>query len=107
LSAKAAHPSLLPSAPPQRHDTTSTSLTQLLPLLEAHPEVVDKLREEQRRLVAQHGPGLTLAHMKGMTYADAVIRWAAGANKGGAAPARPAAVAPAVGEARSTADTAS
>jgi hypothetical protein len=61
--------------PPFSHDTTSTSLTQLLPLLEAHPEVVAKLREEQRRLVEKHGPGVTLAHMRGMAYADAVIRW--------------------------------
>ena len=37
--------------------------------------MVAKLREEQRQLVEKHGPGVTLAHMKGMAYADAVIRW--------------------------------
>lgn len=56
------------------HDTTSTALTQLFGTLSKHPEVMDKLREEQRRLVAKHGGGVSTGLIKDMAYAEAVIR---------------------------------
>jgi cytochrome P450 len=56
------------------HDTSSTSLTNCLALLQDHPGVVDKLRQEQQQLVAKHGGGITGAVLKEMVYADAVVR---------------------------------
>ncbi|KIY95292.1 cytochrome P450, CYP85 clan [Monoraphidium neglectum] len=56
------------------HDTTSTSLTQLLAVLQEHPAVVDKLRAEQAALVAKHGPGVSGAMLREMVYADAVVK---------------------------------
>lgn len=32
------------------------------------------VREEQGRLVAKHGPGVTGAHLRDMVYAEAVIK---------------------------------
>ena len=63
-----------PLSPHAGHDTTSIALTQLFGTLPSHPDVMTKLREEQRRLVAEHGPGVSPALVRGMTYAEAVIR---------------------------------
>jgi cytochrome P450 len=43
-------------------------------LLTEHLDVMARVREEQGRLVAKHGPGVTGAHLRDMTYADAVIK---------------------------------
>ena len=56
------------------HDTSSTTLTQCFSNLQDHPQVLEKLREEQRALVAKHGEAITPAVLKDMTYADAVIK---------------------------------
>lgn len=56
------------------HDTTSIALTQLFGHLPDHPAVMAKLRAEQEALVAKHGPGVTTALVKEMSYAEAVIR---------------------------------
>jgi hypothetical protein len=40
-----------------------------------NPHAMDKLREEQQRVVARHGQRITGPILKEMTYADAVIRW--------------------------------
>eukprot|EP00775_Hariotina_reticulata_P013035 gene13035-13164_t len=56
------------------HDTSSTTLTLAMSNLQDHPEVVEKLRQEQQELVAKHGEPLTAAFLKDMVYADAVIR---------------------------------
>lgn len=39
--------------------------------------MVERLRQEQQAVVAKHGSRITGAILKEMTYADAVIRWAA------------------------------
>jgi hypothetical protein len=57
------------------HDTSSTTLTLAMSNLQNHPEVVEKLRQEQQQVVAKHGEQLTAAALKDMVYADAVIRW--------------------------------
>lgn len=59
---------------PAGHDTSSNTLTNALAQLQHHPEVTDKLRQEQQVLVARHGPQITPAVLREMTYADAVIR---------------------------------
>lgn len=56
------------------HDTSSTTLTQCFSNLQDHPQVMEKLREEQRAVVAKHGDTITPAALKEMTYSDAVIK---------------------------------
>ena len=56
------------------HDTSSTTLTQLMSNLQDHPEVLQKLRDEQADVVARQGDQLTAGALKDMTYADAVIK---------------------------------
>ncbi|KAF6258855.1 cytochrome P450 [Scenedesmus sp. NREL 46B-D3] len=56
------------------HDTSSTTLTNVMANLQSHPHVVERLREEQRRVVARHGQRISGPILKEMTYADAVIR---------------------------------
>eukprot|EP00882_Tetradesmus_deserticola_P020829 GHRQ01022513.1.p1 GENE.GHRQ01022513.1~~GHRQ01022513.1.p1 ORF type:complete len:200 (+),score=77.64 GHRQ01022513.1:33-632(+) len=56
------------------HDTSSTTLTNVMANLHNHPHVVERLREEQCRVTARHGQRITGAILKEMTYADAVIR---------------------------------
>ncbi|KAI8474382.1 MAG: cytochrome P450 [Monoraphidium minutum] len=56
------------------HDTTSTTITNLVFSLHQHPQVVARLRAEQAELVAQHGPGITAKHLRGMKYGEAVVR---------------------------------
>jgi cytochrome P450 len=65
------------------HDTSSTTLTKCFSNLQDHPAVMDKLRAEQRVLVAKHGEAITPAVLKDMMYADAVIRWVVGVGPGG------------------------
>lgn len=65
------------------HDTSSTTLTKCFSNLQDHPAVMEKLRAEQKVLVAKHGEGITPAVLRDMTYADAVIRWALGVGPGG------------------------
>eukprot|EP00878_Enallax_costatus_P041537 GHUV01048343.1.p1 GENE.GHUV01048343.1~~GHUV01048343.1.p1 ORF type:complete len:522 (+),score=119.33 GHUV01048343.1:83-1648(+) len=56
------------------HGTTNTSLTQVLVQLHKHPQVLDKLRQEQQQLMGKHGPELTAAVVRAMPYTDAVIK---------------------------------
>jgi cytochrome P450 len=56
------------------HETTGTSVSQALRLLDAHRPCWQKLVEEQKRVVARHGPELTAAAAADMPYADAVAR---------------------------------
>ena len=56
------------------HDTTSTSLTQLVATLNDHPAVIEKLRQEQEKMLAKHGEEMTPAVLKDMVYGEAVIR---------------------------------
>jgi cytochrome P450 len=62
------------------HDTSATTLTRCLSNLQDHPRVLQKLREEQQRVLTKHGPQVTAAALKDMTYADAVIRWGGGVD---------------------------
>jgi cytochrome P450 len=55
-------------------ETTGTSISQALRLLDAHRPSWRALVEEQRRVVARHGPELTAAAAADMPYADAVVR---------------------------------
>lgn len=57
------------------HDTSSITLTNMMALLQDHPEVMRRLREEQAALVGRHGGVINSALLKEMTYAEAVIRW--------------------------------
>uniref|UniRef100_A0A383WDQ0 Cytochrome P450 n=1 Tax=Tetradesmus obliquus TaxID=3088 RepID=A0A383WDQ0_TETOB len=56
------------------HDTSSTTLTNVMADLQSNPRVVERLRQEQQAVVAKHGSRITGAILKEMTYADAVIR---------------------------------
>lgn len=56
------------------HDTSSTTLTQLMSNLQDHPHVWHRLRDEQAAVVSRHGDQVSAAALKDMTYADAVIR---------------------------------
>lgn len=56
------------------HDTTSTTLTNLMWSLHEHPEVVEKVREEQAALTKQHSAGVSPQLLKGMKYGEAVIK---------------------------------
>jgi cytochrome P450 len=57
-------------------DTSSSTLTKVFANLQEHPAVLQKLRDEQARVVAKHGGGITAGAMKDMQYTEAVIRWA-------------------------------
>jgi cytochrome P450 len=57
------------------YDTSSTTLTRILSLLQRHPAVLQQLRQEQQHLVAAHGEEITNGVLRRMTYAEAVIRW--------------------------------
>jgi len=56
------------------HETTGTSISQAVRLLDSHRACWRELVEEQRRAVARHGPALTAAAAAEMPYADAVAR---------------------------------
>ena len=51
------------------HDTTSATLTVLLWHLAQSPHVVQKLLDEQQRLVQQYGPEISWEVLEGMEYA--------------------------------------
>lgn len=56
------------------HDTTASTLGYGLWLLTTkHPDVVDKLREEQRQVVVAHGSDITPEALKHMKYTSAVV----------------------------------
>eukprot|EP00877_Chromochloris_zofingiensis_P014679 jgi/Chrzof1/9465/Cz04g04040.t1 len=56
------------------HDTSSVAMTQALANLHEVREAMEKLRGEQRDIVAKHGERLTAQTLKIMPYADAVIK---------------------------------
>jgi hypothetical protein len=56
------------------HDTTSATLTVLLWHLAQSPHVVQKLLDEQQRLVQQHGPEISWEVLEGMEYARACAK---------------------------------
>ena len=56
------------------HDTSSTTLTHVMDQLQQHPEALEKLREEQRRMIEKYGTEFKAAVLGKMSYADAVIR---------------------------------
>lgn len=56
------------------YDTSSTTLTRMLSLLQQHPAALQQLRQEQQQLVAAHGEELGHGVLRRMAYADAVIR---------------------------------
>ncbi|KAK9805282.1 hypothetical protein WJX72_010892 [[Myrmecia] bisecta] len=55
------------------HDTTAGGYSVLLAYLPQLPRVMQKLREEQQRVVAKHGTALTQAAMAEMPYATACV----------------------------------
>ncbi|WIA35804.1 hypothetical protein OEZ86_004193 [Tetradesmus obliquus] len=55
-------------------DTSGGGATAALAMLAQAPEVMQKLRQEQQQVVAQHGPGLSLAAVDSMAYAEAVVK---------------------------------
>ncbi|GBF87875.1 cytochrome P450 [Raphidocelis subcapitata] len=55
-------------------DTSGSGFTNTLLALTQLPGVVEKLREEQRRVVEAHGPAITRAALDAMPYLDAVVR---------------------------------
>jgi hypothetical protein len=59
------------------YDTSSTTLTRMLSLLQQHPAALQQLRQEQQQLVAAHGEELSHGVLRRMVYAEAVIRWGA------------------------------
>lgn len=60
-------PHLLPGT--AGHDTSSATLTVLLWYLAQSPHVVQRLGQEQRELLAAHGPGISWEVLEGMEYA--------------------------------------
>ena len=56
------------------HDTTASTIMVLLKELPGADGAIEKLREEQQAVVAEHGEALTEAALKAMPYAEAVIR---------------------------------
>lgn len=56
------------------HETSSSALTLCFSNLQDNPAALQKLRGEQRDVVAKHGPQITPAALKDMQYAEAVIR---------------------------------
>lgn len=56
------------------HDTSSTTLTRCLSNLQDNPWVLDKLRAEQQAVCAKHGQRITVAALKEMQFAEAVLR---------------------------------
>ncbi|KAF8055110.1 CYP716B1 [Scenedesmus sp. PABB004] len=56
------------------HDTSSTTLTNVLVNLQDHPEAMAQLRAEQAALVARRGAAIDGAALREMHYAEAVIR---------------------------------
>ena len=56
-------------------DTSQLSHKVLLGVLpDLPPAIVERLREEQRAVVARHGPALTRAAVSDMVWADAMAR---------------------------------
>ncbi|WIA15673.1 hypothetical protein OEZ85_002299 [Tetradesmus obliquus] len=55
-------------------DTSGGGATAALAMLAQAPEVMQRLRQEQQQVIAQHGPGLSLAAVDSMTYAEAVVK---------------------------------
>ncbi|DBB10930.1 hypothetical protein WJX82_007943 [Trebouxia sp. C0006] len=56
------------------HDTSASALTLLLRYLKQEPEVLEKLREEQRQVTQQHGKEYNATSLGAMPYADATIK---------------------------------
>ncbi|GLC45597.1 hypothetical protein PLESTM_001754800 [Pleodorina starrii] len=56
------------------HETTAASIIRLMMHLRSRPDVIEKLREEQRRAVAKHGDKITAAALREMPYLDAVVK---------------------------------
>ena len=56
------------------HDTSSTALCRALWLLPRHPQVLAKLREEQRQVAAKHGRQLDEASLKECPYLEATVK---------------------------------
>lgn len=54
------------------HDTSSSAITAFCLLLAQHPQVMQRLRDEQRRLT--HAGPLTLEALEAMVYLDQVIK---------------------------------
>ncbi|GFR48376.1 hypothetical protein Agub_g10267, partial [Astrephomene gubernaculifera] len=56
------------------HETTATTVMRLVMVLQSRPDVMEKLRTEQRQAVRQHGLGITGAALRDMPYLDAVVK---------------------------------
>jgi len=55
-------------------ETSASTLTVATLLLGLHPEVWEKVKEEQRRLISKYGTDLTKAQLDECTYLDSVIK---------------------------------
>jgi len=56
------------------YETTSASLENIFRMLALNPQVWDKLREEQRRVVECLGDDITHESLEAMVYAQAVVK---------------------------------
>ncbi|DBA99082.1 hypothetical protein WJX77_010814 [Trebouxia sp. C0004] len=56
------------------HDTTAATLTLLLRYLKEEPTVLQKLRDEQKQVIAEHGKEINSTACGRMPYADATVK---------------------------------
>jgi len=71
-------------------DTSSAGFNGLMVMMGQMPEVMARVREEQRAVVAEHGPSITKASLDASKYLDAVVREALRINSPGLAQMRTA-----------------
>ncbi|KAK9840188.1 hypothetical protein WJX74_005169 [Apatococcus lobatus] len=56
------------------HETTGNAIMRIFLSLPQHPDVIQRLRDEQATLMARHGPQITGAVLEEMVYGEAVLR---------------------------------
>lgn len=56
------------------HETTGSTMARILQALQQHPEVLQKLRQEQEQVVANFGDTFTPDVLDAMPYAEAVMK---------------------------------
>lgn len=56
------------------HDTTATALTCALSLLPGHPQVIERLQQEQVAVASTHGDVINESALKHSPYLDAVVK---------------------------------
>lgn len=62
------------SPPTPGADTIVSTMTTIVQFLHLRPDVMDRLRAEQREIVARRGEGIDAAALHDMAFAEAVVK---------------------------------